>query len=112
MIELASADTKPNPSLHRLFEKALTELGRSALTKPEAGRIIAREYAGQICDGTVAPVVGARAIWRVSLESEELSRELGIFGGRVSEYEGLPSGRERISEMILSEAKELIKEAN
>ena len=78
------------------------------MAKPEAGRVIAQEYAEGICKGTITPVDGARAIWRVSLECKELSGELGIFGGRVSEYEGLLDGRERISEMIVCEARELI----
>jgi hypothetical protein len=110
MIELASADAVPNPSLHRLFEKVLRELGRSPLTKPEAGRMIAREYAEQICRGTIVPVEGAQAIWRISLECEELRSELGIFGGRVTEYADLPAERESISEMIVSEARKLITE--
>jgi hypothetical protein len=92
IIELASADTGAGPDLHRLFEKVLAELGRSRLTKAEAGRIIAREYAGGICKGAISPVDGARAIWRVSLECEGLSGELGIFGGRVTEYEGMSEG--------------------
>ncbi len=112
IVELASAETVWDPRLHRLFEKVLTELRRSPLTKAEAGRIIAGEYAKKICQGTVTPVDGARAIWRVSLECEELMPDLGIFGGRVSEYEGLQDGRERISELIVTEARELIRQAN
>ena len=59
MVELASADSTAGPRLEGLFEKALAELGRSFLAKPEAGRIIARDYAKQICEGTVTPVDGA-----------------------------------------------------
>jgi hypothetical protein len=110
IIELASADSAANPDLHPLFEKALTELGRTRLARAEAGRMIARDYAEQICNEAIKPVDGARAIWRVSLECPELEGELGIFGGRVSEYEGLSDGRERISAMIVSEARELIKQ--
>jgi len=112
MVELASAETGTVPDLHRLVEKVLTELGRSQLPKSEAGRIIAREYAEQVCNGTGAPVEGARANWRVSLECEELSAQLGVFGGRVSEYEGLPDERGRLCEMIVSEAEGLITQAN
>jgi hypothetical protein len=110
IIELASADSAADPRLHCLFEKVLMELGRPKLTKPEAGRIIARDYADRICKGEVTAVDGARAIWRVSLECDDLSHELGVFGGRVSEYEGLPAGpeREHFSEIIVAEAKELI----
>src|SRR5438874_355978 len=79
IIELASADNGAGPDLHRLFEKVLSELGQSRLTKSEAGRFIAREYADAICKGTLSPVDGARAIWRVSLECADLSAELGIF---------------------------------
>jgi len=111
LIELASAESSVGPRLHRLFEKALVELGHSRLTKAEAGRIIAEEYADQICKAKISPVEGARAIWRVTLECGDLTRELGIFGGRVSEYEGVSSeSRENISKMILSEARELTKQ--
>src|SRR5437879_5071793 len=72
IIELASAERVANPDLHRLFQKILAELGRTALTKPEAGRLIAQEYAEEICNGAITPVDGARAIWRVSLECEDL----------------------------------------
>ena len=111
IIQLASADRVADPNLHRLFEDVLADLGRLRMTKPEAGRFIAQEYAEDICKGTITPVEGARTIWRVSLECEELGRELGIFGGRVTEYEGLPSGHDRISDMIVYEAKDLIEKS-
>ena len=108
MIKLASSDDRAGPDLHRLFEKALTELRRHRLTKSEAGRIIAREHAEAICKGAISPVDGARAIWRVSLECEDLGGQLSIFGGRVTEYEGMCEGREAISELIVSEARDLV----
>jgi hypothetical protein len=110
LLELAAAGNTANADFHCLFEKSLTELGRSRLSKAEAGRVIARDYTYQICNRKLTPIEGARAIWRVSLECEELTRELGIFAGRVTEYEDLPSLRERISEMILSEAQALATE--
>jgi hypothetical protein len=108
MIELAAGQSTADERHHRLFERVLSELGRSRPTKAEAGRFIAREIAEQICQGKVSPVDGAEAIWRVSLECEDLSAELGVFGGRVSEYEGWPHGRERIAETIVADAKELL----
>jgi hypothetical protein len=81
MLELVSVGSGPDPDFHRLFEKLLTELGRSRLLKAEAGRIIAQEYAEEVCNGTVTPIDGARAIWRVALECEELHGSWGFSVG-------------------------------
>jgi len=111
MIELAAADGNADPHLHCLFEKALKDLGRSRLKKAEAGRLIAQEIAQQITQGKVTPLNGAKAIWKVTGECEELCQELGIFGGRVTEYEGMPDGRECIADLILAEAKALLMQS-
>lgn len=110
MIELASANCEADPRFHCLFQKALMELGRPRMAKSDAGRIIAKDYAERICKGEVSAVDGARAIWKVSLECDDSNHDLAVFGGRVSEYDGLPTGpeRERISEIIVAEARELI----
>jgi len=111
ILELACREGAEGIVLHELFKKALSELGKSPLSKLQAGRIIALEYAEHIISGRIPPVEGARLIWKVSLECEELIKELGIFGGRVSEYEDLPSQRELICDTIRAEAKELLKHA-
>ena len=109
LLELASADCSPNPDLHRLFERALNELGRTRLEKVEAGRFIANYYASQICSQYILPIEGARLIWRLEQECPELSQELGIFAGRVSEYEGVPlASRKHISDLIVADAHALI----
>jgi hypothetical protein len=108
LVALASSEKTPNPELHTMFEAALAELGRQRLTKVEAGRLIAKDYAQKICDGQLDAIEGARLIWKVSLESDELGSELGIFGGRVTEYEGMPELRDREAAMILEEAQALI----
>lgn len=112
VLELACRDGSEGLILHGLFEKALSELGRAPLSKLEAGRMIAREYAEEIANGKLSPIEGARLIWKVSLDCEELTQELGIFGGRASEYEDLPSERKLISDTILAEAKQLLKQSN
>lgn len=111
MIELAAADGNANPCLHSLFEKALKELGWSRIKKVEAGRLIALEIAQQIIQGKVTPLNGAKAIWKITGECEELCQEFGIFGGHVTEYEGMPDDRECIAELILSEAKALLTQS-
>lgn len=111
MIALASADATAEPEHHVLFRKALLELGRSPFSKADAGRIIAQVYAEQICEGKIAPVEGANEIWRVSLECPELTSELGIFGGRVSDYHGLPEGFDRPSDVVIAETRQRISEA-
>lgn len=108
LFALASSEKSADPDLHGLFGKVVSEMGRTRLSKSEAGRCIAREYARKICNGKISPVDGARVIWKVSLDCEELTKELGIFGGRVSEYDDLPDVRDRISELILSEATSLL----
>ena len=58
ILELASADSGAGPHLNTVFEKVLVELGRPRLTKREAGRLIAREYAEEICTGKTTPING------------------------------------------------------
>jgi len=108
LVALASCDSTPNPELHTMFEAALAELGRQRLSKPEAGRLSAKDYAQKVCDGELDPIEGARLIWRVSLEADELGSEFGIFGGRVTEYEGMPELRDKEAAMIIEEARALI----
>lgn len=109
LIELVGRPSEPNPELHLLFERALLELDRERMDIAEAGRLIARDYALQICAKTISPIQGAKAIWRVSLECDEPISELGIFAGRASEYEDLPHLREEISEDIVQEAYALLE---
>jgi hypothetical protein len=110
MIALAVSKDVADPRHHRLFESALRELGRPLLTRAEAGRLVAQEWAERVCAGSVAPVEGAKEIWMISLECDDLGNELGIFGGRVSEYEGLSTAadRDRVAEMIVGEAQRLL----
>jgi hypothetical protein len=109
LIDLAAAGSTANPDLHRKFETVLQELGSPRLSKTEAGRRLAREFARKISDGEIAPIDGAKAIWKIELECRELRHELGIFGGRASEYEGCPQQQGEISEVIVEEAKELLQ---
>src|SRR5262249_42182319 len=71
LIQLVAAESVGNPDLHRLFTRVLSELGKSPLSKPDAGWMIARDYARRICSREIIPIEGARAICRVSLECEE-----------------------------------------
>ncbi len=108
LIRLASAETNGDPDYHRIFEKALSELGCPRLSKQEAGRMIARHYAMKISNHELKPIEGARLIWRILLECPELTPDLGIFAGRVTEYEDCPPNRDGIERMIRLEAEALL----
>jgi hypothetical protein len=109
--KLADNSPEPNPDLDTLFERALAELGRSRLPRAEAGRIIARDFARRLCDGSLPPVEGATAIWHLGLDCEELEREFGIFGGLVSELDGVWELEGVITEQIIEEARYLLQES-
>src|SRR5436305_2091962 len=71
--QLAGLEAIPAPSAHKLMERALAEVGRRKLSKADAGRILARDYARQIVSGQLSPNAGARKLWQLDLDCEELS---------------------------------------
>ena len=91
----------------RLLEAVLSE-SRLPIPDPvEARRIVARQYASQIVDGTIAPYDGARKIWwELWTDCRELV-ELAVFAGLASEYEDDASHRADYALQIVQEARAL-----
>ena len=91
-----------------LFEMIICELGKHRLSKYEAGKYMAKEIAHEICKGSITPIEGAKQIWNICIECGELTQEIGIFGGRVGEYDDLPHMHDHISNLIKADAKSFI----
>jgi len=70
-----------------LFEEIFGELGVAVPDMSRAGLVLAKAYAAQIIDGSLSAYDGARHIWRIQMEVEGLTPELGPFVYWASEWE-------------------------
>ncbi|MFL5407223.1 MAG: hypothetical protein ACJ79O_15390, partial [Myxococcales bacterium] len=59
---LAGSDGEDSPTLNKLFEEVLSELGLAGMTRADAARRYAAMVSGQILRGEVSPIEGARLI--------------------------------------------------
>lgn len=78
-----------------LFEEILDELGVAIPDRSRAGRVLARTYAAQITEGSMAAYDGARQIWQIQIEVEGLTPELGPFVYWASEWQEANSPERR-----------------
>jgi hypothetical protein len=118
--ELAGISSPEMPDVGPLFSKALSSTHLRELTRDEALRTIAQQYAQEIVEGKVTPHEGARKVWKeVNLESG-CDSLLSPFIGAASELEDLPDrtekdGRDRetyrrqLNDLIISAARALLK---
>jgi hypothetical protein len=98
-----------------IFQKAVVELGITLPSKPDAGLIVAREYATEISEGITTPYEGARRIWReIQLEVEELKHQFDPFVYWASEREDAddPARREFCENAIRAAARNLLDGAS
>jgi len=70
-----------------LFEEVLDELGVAVPDMSRAGLVLAKDYAAQIMEGSLSACDGACQIWRIQLEVEGLTPELGPFVYWASEWQ-------------------------
>ena len=94
-----------------IFNKALIELGTALPSKPEAGLIVAREYATEILEGTISPFEGARRIWReIQLDMPDLKPQLDPFVYWASEWEDAddPGRRDYCESAIRTAARNIL----
>ena len=61
--QLSGASEHDTEEAHRLFAKALRELGLPVPSVPEAGLTLARDIAREVLSGDIAPYEGAKQIW-------------------------------------------------
>jgi hypothetical protein len=106
---LRSGEERHTPTLRRLagelhptlgdsgplFEEILDELGVAVPDMSRAGLVLAKAYAMQIIEGSLSAYDGARQIWRIQMEVEGLTPELGPFVYWASEWEEASSPEER-----------------
>ena len=78
-----------------LFEEIFDELGVAVPDRSRAGLVLAKAYATQIIEGSLSAYDGARQIWRIQMEGEGLTPELGPFVYWASEWEEASSPEER-----------------
>jgi hypothetical protein len=78
-----------------LFEQILDELGVAIPDKSHAGLVLAKAYAAQIMDGSLSAYDGACQIWRIEVEVEGLTPELGPFVYWASEWQEADSPERR-----------------
>jgi hypothetical protein len=76
-------------------------------TEVEAVKERAVACANRVLQGTVAPSQGARELWLLSVEVEELADALRPFVGLASEWQDDPANREAYDKGIRDEAERL-----
>ena len=106
---LASSSGITSSDNDKLLERVLGALGCTRPDRTTAGRLLAFNLAIQICDGLITPIEGARAIWLISLDCEELEHEFADFGGLVSEVDGVWELEGIVSTKITEMAHKLLQ---
>ena len=106
--QLAGASEYDTEEAHRLFGKAIQELGLPIPQAPEGGLTLARDIAREVVSGAIAPYEGAKRIWdQIYTRLPEL-KQLKPFVGLASEYEDDLEHRDGYLRQIIEEAKSLI----
>lgn len=106
--QLAGANEHDTEEAHRLFGKAIQELGLPIPQAPEAGLTLARDIARLVVSGAIAPYEGAKRIWNQIYTRLSELKQLKPFVGLASEYEDDLDHRDDYSRQIIEEAKSLI----
>lgn len=106
--QLAGTSEHDTEEAHKLFAKALSELGLPAPPAPKAGLTLARDIAKEVLSGAIPPYEGAKRIWdHVYTRLPEL-KQLRPFVGLASEYEDDAEHRDDYSRQIIEKCKSLI----
>ena len=91
-----------------LFKQALSELTWPLPNQREAVLLLARELAAQVLRGELSPYQGAKKIWWLTREADEVGHELDPFIYAASEWEDRPEDRPLFERAIMEEAKALV----
>jgi hypothetical protein len=106
--QLAGASEHDTEEAHRLFGKAIQELGLPIPQAPEAGLTLARDIAREVVSGAIAPYEGAKRIWNQIYTRLPELKQLKPFVGLASEYEDDLDHRDDYSRRIIEKAQSLI----
>jgi hypothetical protein len=82
-----AAVTDRTSGLETLVDSAVSATGERIPNERQAGALVASETAGGILDGTIAPIVGARTLWRIARRVPDLEPQLRPFVALASEWE-------------------------
>ena len=105
--QLAGTNEHDTEEVHRLFAKAILELGLRVPPAAEAGLTLAQAIAKEVLAGVVTPYEGAKRIWdQVYTRLPEL-KQLKPFVGLASEYEDDIEHRDDYSRQIFQKCESL-----
>jgi len=104
-----AAVTAGTLDLEALVDSAVAAIGEPVPNEVEAARVVALDASVDIVAGAVAPIVGARALWRLARRVSEVEPELRQFVGLASEWEDDEANRSAYDEDIVEAARQLIE---
>ena len=105
LIVLAGLNGSDTDEVRKLFEQALCELGCGRMEKIDAVRNYARSVSTAILESELAPLDGAKQIWKATLNAEISEfHELDAFIYAASELEDRPQDKALFEKAILQEA--------
>ena len=105
LVALAGLNGSETDEARKLFERALSELGCDSMEKVDALRNYARVVSVAMLKSELAPLEGAKQIWKATLNAEvENFHDLDPFIYAASELEDRPQDRALFEKAILDEA--------
>jgi uncharacterized protein YbjT (DUF2867 family) len=106
LVELAGLSQTETQEAERLFERALDEIGQPGMVKADALKQYARIVSALILASKIAPLEGAKRIWRATLKAGiEGFHDLDGFIYAASELEDRPEDKELFESAIRDEAR-------
>lgn len=107
LLKLAVCSPDESDDIRRLFALVLSELGGGGMSKPEALKHYARHISLSILTAKVSPLVGAKLIWRATLNAGLKDfHDLDGFIYAASEMEDRPKDKAFFEQAIKDEAKQ------
>ena len=105
LVELAGLSQNETQEAQRLFQRALDEIGQAGMVKADALKHYAKIVSASILASEVAPMEGAKRIWRATLNANvEGFHDLDGFIYAASELENRPEDEELFEKAIREEA--------
>ena len=89
-------------------DRILQAAGDPPMSRDRAGHLLALEVAGEISDGLLAPIEGARRLWALSRRAPGSEPMLRPFIGLASEWEDAPEFQSDYEADIIAEASNLL----
>ena len=89
-------------------DRILQEAGEPPMSPDRAGRLLALEVVGEISDGLLGPIEGARQLWALARRAPGTEPVLRPFIGLASEWEDAPEFQSDYEADIIAEARSLL----